>query len=195
MGLAWPNETAARARAYNARLEHVPFFKFNGADDATMRRLPQIFQKNIWRITYISRRYIACSNPKFDRCDSRKNKVRCFITQKSHFHPTFGPKYLENTLETVLNQFIATKKPKNLPKPWNPPGTKILPELRSIILGVCKVKKKNILHNSYHHMEPFNTKINYFGGHNLPRRPLSLSRLESSNSLSLLPTKKDWKKK
>jgi hypothetical protein len=145
MGLAWPNETAARARAYNARLEHVPFFKFNGADDATMRRLPQIFQKNIWRITYISRRYIACSNPKFDRCDSRKNKVRCFITQKSHFHPTFGPKYLENTLETVLNQFIATKKPKNLPKPWNPPGTKILPELRSIILGVCKVKKKKHL--------------------------------------------------
>ena len=117
MGLAWPNETAARARAYNARLEHVPFFKFNGADDATMRRLPQIFQKNIWRITYISRRYIACSNPKFGRCDSQKNKVHCFITQKSHFHPTFGSKYLENTLETVLNQFIAIKKPKNLPKP------------------------------------------------------------------------------
>jgi hypothetical protein len=28
----------------------------------------------------------------------------------------FDPKYLENTLEILLKQFIITKKPKNSPK-------------------------------------------------------------------------------
>jgi len=129
MGLAWPNETAARARAYNARLEHVPFFKFNGADDATMRRLPQIFQKNIWRITYISRRYIACSNPKFGRCDSQKNKVHCFITQKSHFHPeiSFSPhfwlkiprEHFRDGVKPIYSHQKAKKPPKTLKSTWN----------------------------------------------------------------------------
>jgi hypothetical protein len=33
-------------------------------------------------------------------------------------------------------------------------------------------------------MEPFNTKINHFSGWNLPQWPLSLSRLESEDSLN-----------
>jgi hypothetical protein len=53
----------------------------------------------------------------------------------------FDPKYLENTLEILLNQSIFTKKPKNSVKTRNPPGTKILPELRYVVLGVLKVKK------------------------------------------------------
>jgi hypothetical protein len=40
-------------------------------------------------------------------------------------------------------------------------------------------------------MESFNTKINHFGGQNLPKQPLSLSKPESGNSLSLLPTEND----
>jgi hypothetical protein len=40
---------------------------------------------------------------------------------------------------------VATKKSKNHPKPeiQNPLGIKILPELRYVILGVFKVKKKH----------------------------------------------------
>jgi hypothetical protein len=57
----------------------------------------------------------------------------------------FDPKYLENTLEILLNQSIITKKPKNNPKTRNPPGTKILPELRYVVLGVLKVKKNQFM--------------------------------------------------
>jgi hypothetical protein len=53
----------------------------------------------------------------------------------------FDPKYLENTLEILLNQFIITKKPKNSPNTRNPTGTKILPGLRYVVLGVLKGKK------------------------------------------------------
>jgi hypothetical protein len=63
------------------------------------------------------------------------------FTKKSYF-TFFDPKYLENTLEILLNQSIITKKPKNNPKTRNPPGTKILPALRYVVLGVLKVKKK-----------------------------------------------------
>jgi hypothetical protein len=38
----------------------------------------------------------------------------------------------------LLNQSIATKKPKKPPQ--NPLETKILPELRFVVLGVLKVK-------------------------------------------------------
>jgi hypothetical protein len=65
------------------------------------------------------------------------------FTKKSYF-TFFDPKYLENTLEILLNQSIITKKPKNNPKTRNPPGTKILPALRYVVLGVLKVKKNSI---------------------------------------------------
>jgi len=39
-------------------------------------------------------------------------------------------------------------------------------------------------------MEPFDIKINYFGGRNHHQRQLSLSTLESDEPLSLLPPKK-----
>jgi hypothetical protein len=57
----------------------------------------------------------------------------------------FDPKYLENTLEILLNQSIITKKPKNNLKTRNPPGTKILSELRYVVLGVLKVKKNQFM--------------------------------------------------
>jgi len=52
----------------------------------------------------------------------------------------FYSKHLENTLETLLNQSMATKNPTNLPKTWNPSETKILPKLWYVVLGVFKVK-------------------------------------------------------
>jgi hypothetical protein len=39
-------------------------------------------------------------------------------------------------------------------------------------------------------MKLFNIKINYFGGHNLPERPFSLSRPEFIDSVPLLPIEK-----
>jgi hypothetical protein len=90
-----------------------------------------------------------------------------FFHLKSHFQSIFYPKHLENTLETLLKQSMATKKPINRPKTRNPPEIKILLKLRSVVLGVFKVKKKTLKHNHPHHMEPFDTKINYFGGQNL----------------------------
>jgi len=42
-------------------------------------------------------------------------------------------------------------------------------------------------------MKLFDTKIDYFGGQNLPQQLISLSKLEFDDSLSLLPTKKEWK--
>jgi hypothetical protein len=39
---------------------------------------------------------------------------------------------------------MATEKLKNCPKTQNPLGIKILPELKSVVLGVFKVKKKNL---------------------------------------------------
>ena len=87
------------------------------------------------------------------------------------------PKHLENTLKTLLNQFMATKKLKNRQKTRNSPGIKILPELGYVVLGVFKVKKPK--HKPPHHMKPFDIKINRFGGQNLPQRSLSLSKLES----------------
>jgi hypothetical protein len=40
-------------------------------------------------------------------------------------------------------------------------------------------------------MKPFDTKIDYFGGQNLPQQLISLSKPEFDDSLSLLPTKKN----
>jgi hypothetical protein len=40
-------------------------------------------------------------------------------------------------------------------------------------------------------MKSVDTKINRFGDYNLPKRLLSLFRLESGDSLSLFPTEKD----
>jgi hypothetical protein len=42
---------------------------------------------------------------------------------------------------------MATKKPINRPKTRNPPEIKILLKLRSVVLGVFKVKKKTLKHN------------------------------------------------
>jgi ABC-type xylose transport system permease subunit len=39
---------------------------------------------------------------------------------------------------------MATKKPINRPKTRNPPEIKILLKLRSVVLGVFKVKKKHL---------------------------------------------------
>jgi hypothetical protein len=43
-----------------------------------------------------------------------------------------------------------------------------------------QVKKKTYNHNFPHHMEPFDTKIDYFDGRNLPQHQLSLSKPEFS---------------
>jgi len=115
-----------------------------------------------------------------------------FFHPKSHFQPIFYQKHLENTLETLLNQSMATKKPTNRLKTWNPPKTKIPSELRFVVLGAVEVKK-NLNVTPSHHMKSVDTKINRFGDYNLPKRLLSLFRLESGDSLSLFPTEKDWK--
>jgi hypothetical protein len=39
---------------------------------------------------------------------------------------------------------MATEKLKNCPKTQNPPETKILPELKYVVLGVFMVKKKHL---------------------------------------------------
>jgi len=70
-----------------------------------------------------------------------------------------------------------------------PPETKNLFELKSIFLGVLKVKKKKTNCNPFHHREPFDTKINR--GQNLLQGLFSLSKPESNDSLPLFPLKKD----
>jgi hypothetical protein len=85
-------------------------------------------------------------NPEFGHYVGLKNKVLCFSEKQGplFFLPKtyFDPKHLENTIETLLNQSMAIKNPKNHLKTRNPPETKILPKLSSIIfLGVFKVKK------------------------------------------------------
>lgn len=74
---------------------------------------------------------------------TEKTRFMFFFTQKLIFNPflTKKKKHLENTLETLLNQSMATKKPKNRLKTRNPPKTKILSELRFVLLGVVEVKK------------------------------------------------------
>jgi hypothetical protein len=79
---------------------------------------------------------------------------------KSHFQPFFFYlKHLKNTLETLLNQSMATQKPTNRLKTRNPPKIKILLKLKYVVLGVFKVKK-TLKRNPPHHMEPSNIKIN-----------------------------------
>jgi len=71
-------------------------------------------------------------------------------------------------------------------KTQNSPETKNLLEFKSIFLGVLKVKKKIKTNcNPLHHTEPFDTKINRFGGQNLLQWLFSLSKPESNDSLSL----------
>jgi len=72
----------------------------------------------------------------FDHWYGWKNDV-FFLTQKS----IFDPKYLENTLRTLLNHSIASKNEKTNPKTLNQPKTKKLYELRYVFIGVFKVKK------------------------------------------------------
>jgi len=78
------------------------------------------------------------------------------------------PKHLENTIETLLNQSMAAKKLINRPKTWNPP------KLRYVILGIFKVNKHLNVTSPYY-IESFETKINRFGGQNLPQWPFSIS--------------------
>jgi len=52
-------------------------------------------------------------------------------------------------METLLNQFMATKKLINCPKTRNPPETKIILELRYVVF-VFKVNKHlNVTPSSY----------------------------------------------
>jgi len=115
-------------------------------------------------------------NLEFSHYGGRKNKVLRFFHLKTHFQPILT----QNTQETLLNQSIPTKNPINHPKTRNPLETKILPELRHVFLG-----HKTSKCNPPYHMKPFDVKSNCFGGHNLPQLPLSLSKSESDNSLSL----------
>ena len=87
-----------------------------------------------------------------------------FFHLKSHFQLIFDLKHLENTLNTLLNQFMAVKKPTNRPKTRNPLEIIFFSELRYIVLGVLKVKKKTSKHNPPYHMKHFNIKINRFDG-------------------------------
>jgi hypothetical protein len=112
-----------------------------------------------------------------------KKRGLSYFHLKILFSIHFDSKHLKNTLETLLNQFMTTKKPNIRQKTWNPPGTKILPGLRYVVLGVFYVKKTK--RNPPHHIEHFDTKINHFGGWNLPKRPLSLSPCRNSTTPSL----------
>ena len=57
-------------------------------------------------------------NSEFGYCSSRKKKDPLFFHLKSHFQLIFFySKYLENTIETLLNQYMATKKPQTAPEP------------------------------------------------------------------------------
>jgi hypothetical protein len=55
-------------------------------------------------------------NPESGHHGGRRNRVLRFFNSKSHFQLMFYSKHLENTLETLLNQSMATKNPTNLPK-------------------------------------------------------------------------------
>ena len=90
----------------------------------------------------------------FDHWCGWKNDV-LFLTQKC----IFDPKYLKNTLRTLLNHSIASKNAQknNNPKTLNQPETKKLYELRYVFIGVFKVKKRLKL-NSPHHVEHFDIK-------------------------------------
>jgi len=59
--------------------------------------------------------------------------------------------------------------------------------------NILSWKSKDRSPNPPHQIEPFDTKINRFGGQNLSQRPPFLSGLEFGDSF-LLSTKKDWKR-
>ena len=127
-------------------------------------------------------------NPKFSHCGGRKNRVLCFFTQNLIFN-SFWPK---NTLETLLNQFMTTKK--TTPKPEIRPKQKVISELIFVVLGVLKVKKApkhdppSLYGTFWHKNKQFLWSESFPNNH-------SLSRPESDDSLSFLPTIKDWKKR
>jgi hypothetical protein len=53
-----------------------------------------------------------------------------FFDAKSYFQPIcFYQKYLENTLKTLINQFIATKSQQIIPKPEIHEKQKFFPSL------------------------------------------------------------------
>jgi 5-methylcytosine-specific restriction endonuclease McrA len=58
---------------------------------------------------------------------------------------------------------MATKKPINRPKTRNKNSS----QAQICCFRCFQGKKKTLKHNPPHHMEPFDTKINYFGGQNL----------------------------
>jgi hypothetical protein len=111
------------------------------------------------------------------------------FTLKNPFSTNFDPntrrKHLKNLIKPIHSHQKPNKSPQNLKSTRN----KIFSQAQ-IFLGVFKVKK-NPKWNPPHHMQPFDTKHNRFGGHNLPQRLLSLSKPEYNDSLSPLRTKKD----
>jgi len=98
----------------------------------TMRRPPQIFQKTMMH---------RLLQPKIQQLWWLEKQGSIFFHPKISFSIYFDPKHLENTLETLLNHFMATKRPKNSLKTRIPPGTKILLKLIYVVLGVFKVKQ------------------------------------------------------
>ena len=88
-----------------------------------MRCPPQLVKK---KMTHHSRQHMMCrpGNQKSGHCDGRKNLVFVF-SPKISFSIYFDLKNLENILEILLNQSMATQKPINRLKTWNPPEIKI----------------------------------------------------------------------
>jgi len=113
-----------------------------------------------------------------------------FSTQKLIFNHIL-PKYIGNTLGTLLNQSLTFKNIKNHFKTHNQPKTKNLLELKSFFFGAFKARKH--IRNSSHYMDPFDIKIDPFFSQNCRQHKLSLSTLESDNC-PLSSTKKKTKK-
>jgi len=142
-----------------------------------------------------SRQHTTCrpGNLKSSHCGCWKNRV-FFFSPKISFQPIFDPKHPENILETLLNQSMPTQKPTNRLKTWNPPKIKILLELRSVVLGVFKVKK-TLKCNPPHHMEPFNTKINRFVARISPNNHFLFLGWNPTTPFLFSQQKKDWRKR
>jgi len=86
---------------------------------------------------------------------------------KNLFSIHFDLKRLENIIETLLNQYIATKKAKKSPK--NPKSTRNKNSFQAQMCCFrCFQGKKNTHKRKLsHHMEPFDIKIDCFCAQNL----------------------------
>jgi hypothetical protein len=114
-----------------------------------------------------------------------KTRSVVFSPKNPIFNPFFFyPKHLENTIKTLLNQSIATEKPKNRPKTRKSTRNKNSSRAEICCFTWFERKKKYLNVIPPHHIEHFDTKINLFNCRNLPQWPLSLSRLESEDSLN-----------